>query len=168
MEHRWGRRIAVDIPIDVSTLGDSQARAQLANVSFTGALIKADCILRIRSRIQIALKSPTGHESEVLRIAAIVTHKHAEGIGVEWCDMGSTTVTQLLRVATTPSFAAVVRFSISGGLAPRKHPYNAGLGSTSYAGLMESVNDRVSAGNANAAMHTCARSFASRRRSNDE
>jgi hypothetical protein len=87
MEHRWGRRIAVDIPIQMATPGAAQARAQLANVNFTGALIKAELILRIRRRILIALKWPARQDSEVLHIGALVTHNHAQGSawrGAKW------------------------------------------------------------------------------------
>ena len=97
MEHRWGRRIAVDIPIQIATAGAAQAGAQLANLSFTGTLIKAEFLLRIRCRILIALKRPYRLEGELSHIAALVTHNHAQGIGVEWCEMGSATVIQLLR-----------------------------------------------------------------------
>jgi hypothetical protein len=123
MEHRWGERIAVDLPIDVATRLAPQARALLVNVSFTGALIKADFLLRIRSRIQIALKWPPQRGDEGFNIAAVVTHNHEQGIGVEWCHIGSAAVRRLLRAAPCSSAA--------GGLTPRSHAHEAGWRSTS-------------------------------------
>jgi hypothetical protein len=118
-----------------------------------------------RGRERLAPSPPSEPGVQFSRDGALQSVVSASGLARQ--SVG-TAVMQLLRAATTPSVDAGVRFSSSGGLAPRKYPYDAGLRPTSYASVMESVSERVMAGSANAAMHTPAPSFASHRRLNDE
>ena len=118
MEHRWGQRMVVDIPIRMTianTLLWMQAR--LENLSVTGALVTADRIPRLLSLVQIVIgtwPSRLGHD---LSINAYVARHYRHGIGVEWCESASTTVTELLKAARDPSLsrqhARVVNFAKS-------------------------------------------------------
>ncbi len=102
MEHRWGRRIAVDIPIRIGLPGGSPStRARIANFSVTGALIKADFALRVRSRIHIVVDTAPRPAPYCISVEAFVTHNHRHGIGVEWCELASPGVTALMRAAIT-------------------------------------------------------------------
>jgi hypothetical protein len=114
MEHRWGRRIAVDIPIQMGSVEASLLRrASLVNFSVSGALIRADFPLRLRSRIQIVLESPLREKRDSLSIAAFVAHNHRHGIGVKWCELGSPAVTEWLRAVTAAILAASSRLSVA-------------------------------------------------------
>ncbi len=100
MEHRWGRRMAVEIPIQMVAKGSSLTSALIANLSVTGALIKADCQLCMRSRVQVFVESPTRPQKDALILAAYVAGNCRHGIGVEWDDLASPRVTQLLQAVT--------------------------------------------------------------------
>ena len=103
MEHRWGRRIGVNIPVQICA-PDARLvrRAYLANLSITGALVQAEFRLRTRSRIRIVvLDSAVPRHIVALSVEAFVTHDHLHGIGVEWCDLAPAAVRDLLRAVTT-------------------------------------------------------------------
>jgi hypothetical protein len=109
MEHRWGRRIAVEIPIQMVAKGISLKSALMANLSVTGALIKADCELRVLSRIQILVESPTRPQKDALILAAYVAGNYRHGIGVEWCEWASPRVTELLQAVTASPWSHTSR-----------------------------------------------------------
>jgi hypothetical protein len=112
MEHRWGRRIAVDIPVKVVAPGVSLMRpAQLADLSVTGALIKAEFTLRVRSRIQIVVEA-------------------------------TPTVTELLRAVTLPIAAATRHHGDPVGLSPPKAPFFGSSPSIPAAGRSASLDER--------------------------
>ncbi len=101
MEHRWGRRIVVDIPVLMTTADSSlNTPAQLANLSITGALIKADLRPRVLSRVQIVFGSSLNRLGHLLIIPAYVVHNHQHGIGVEWLESASPAVTDLVGAAS--------------------------------------------------------------------
>jgi len=100
MEHRWGRRVAVDIPIQVTSEDMLFMReAHLANLSITGAMIRADFRPRLLSRVQIVFGSSTSPQPDAPSIAAYVARNNRHGIGIEWCELASPIVTGLLRAA---------------------------------------------------------------------
>lgn len=103
MEHRWGRRVMVDIPIQVTVADPPRLhRARLANVSVSGALIEADYTLRVLARLIVLLESSHTPADPIGGIAAYVARSHPHGFGVEWCDRDSQAVTDLIRAATAP------------------------------------------------------------------
>ncbi len=100
MEHRWGRRVAVDIPIQLTSADVLFMReAHLANLSITGAMIRADFRPRLLSRVQIVFGSSLTPEPDSPTIAAYVARNNRYGIGIEWCEVASPIVTELLRTA---------------------------------------------------------------------
>jgi len=94
MEHRWGRRIGVHIPIQLAGRGIPWKQALLANISVTGALIEAEFSFRVLSRIEVLVGSS--------RVVAFIARQHRRGVGVEWCELAPPAVTELLRAAAAP------------------------------------------------------------------
>jgi len=103
MEHRWGRRITVEIPIQMVAQGSLRS-GLVANLSVTGALIKADYQLRMLTRVQIFFESPTRPQKDALILAAYVTGNYRHGIGVEWSELASRSVTELFHAVTASSW----------------------------------------------------------------
>ena len=101
MEHRRGRRIAVDIPIEIAVWDAAIIRkAQLANWSITGALIKADFQIRALSRVRIVFDCWAQLSGGALSIDAYIARNHQHGIGVEWYELASPAVTKLFSEVT--------------------------------------------------------------------
>ncbi len=98
MEHRWGRRIEVDIPIHV-TLASAplMKRAQLSNLSMTGGLIKADFKFRVLSRVHVVFGPLLNDLSATPNLTGYVARDYRHGIAVEWFGWSSPAVTDFLR-----------------------------------------------------------------------
>jgi len=97
MEHRWGQRFAVDLPIRLSVplLGETQSR--LTNLSLSGGFITTQMKVRVLSRLQVFIEVPGDALQDAVSIAAFVARKADHGIGVEWCDFAPAVVARLLR-----------------------------------------------------------------------
>jgi hypothetical protein len=95
-EHRWGRRIAVDIPVEVATQVSPAFHGHLKNLSLSGALLEADHELRLHAHVEVNIKLPeTRHNA--IRIMARVTRLSEGAAGVEWREFAPDEVRDLLR-----------------------------------------------------------------------
>jgi hypothetical protein len=101
MEHRWGERVGVDIPVRVTGHPFTVRTGRLANLSVSGGFIRAEFDLRLLSRIQIAIEMPQRSKHEAPVVAAYVARKFKDGIGIEWCEFAPPAVISMLQ-----SFAA--------------------------------------------------------------
>jgi hypothetical protein len=97
MEHRWGERIKVDIPVQIAAPPLSLRPARIANLSLSGACIKADYDLRALSRVEVVIALPFKAGGESSRITAYVTRSNKSGIGVEWCEYAPPVVNELMQ-----------------------------------------------------------------------
>jgi len=97
MEHRWGQRIGVDLPVRVTAHAFSTRTGRIANFSVSGAYIMADFELRLLSRITIAIEEPRRSKYDAPSVDAYVTRKYKDGIGIEWCQFAPPEISQLLQ-----------------------------------------------------------------------
>ena len=121
MEHRWGERIRVDIPVKISGHPFNVRVGRLANLSVSGAFLEADFDLRMLSRIQVTIDLPrVKHEAPF--IPAYIARKYKGGIGIEWCEFAPQPISELLHMLSirrhsplrrpeVPSAIAVTRLS---------------------------------------------------------
>jgi hypothetical protein len=96
MEHRWGERVGLDLPVRITAHPFSVRHGRLINLSVSGAMIKADYDLRVLSRIQVVIEMPHRTRSEAPSVAAYVTRSTKAGIGIEWCEFSPVVVSELL------------------------------------------------------------------------
>jgi hypothetical protein len=96
MEHRWGERIRVYIPVRLAEAALSRPLARIVNLSLSGACIEADHALRPLSRIAVILDSPFKPDGDTSPITAYVTRSSKNGAGVEWCEYAPLVITQLM------------------------------------------------------------------------
>jgi hypothetical protein len=103
MEHRWGKRVQVDFPVRVMAHRFAVRDGRLADLSVSGALVKADFEARLLSRIQVAIDLPLWPKHESPIVEAYVTRRYKHEFGIEWCEFAPRAVSELLRaVATRP------------------------------------------------------------------
>lgn len=100
-ECRWGDRLRVDIPIQVSTNTAADAEGCMKNLSLSGALVRTEVEFGIHALVRITLKMPPPSK-RAATIAAYVSRKAQEGVGVEWCEFAPPIVKDLLRSPTMP------------------------------------------------------------------
>jgi PilZ domain len=97
MEHRWGERVGVDIPVRLTAHPFAVRHGRLMNLSVSGASIKADFDLRPLSRIQVVIELPHRSRCEAPSIAAYVTRTSKDSVGIEWCEFAPPAVSELLQ-----------------------------------------------------------------------
>jgi hypothetical protein len=95
MEHRWGERVRVNIPVHVSAAAVAGFGGCMKNLSLSGALVKSDCELRLHSQIEVHIELPSPPCIAIVK--AHVSRKLKEGVGIEWCEFAPTIVKNLLR-----------------------------------------------------------------------
>jgi hypothetical protein len=100
-ESRWGERVTVNIPVQVSADAFAGADGCMKNLSLSGALMKADVDLRLHSLIEVSIKMPSQSQSAEA-ITAYVSRRVKEGVGVEWCEFAPSVVKDLLRSPSIP------------------------------------------------------------------
>jgi hypothetical protein len=100
MEHRWGTRIAVHIPVRVTAENSSVVRiGKITNLSLSGGFISGFGF-RPLSRIHVSLEYPLPLQRPVDRLAAFVARVCEGGAGIVWCDFAPRTVAEILRAKT--------------------------------------------------------------------
>ena len=85
MEHRWGHRIGVDLPVRITGNPFSVRAGRLVNLSVSGAFILTGGDLRKLSRVLIVIANPSMARHEAPTLAAYVARKLGDGFGIEWC-----------------------------------------------------------------------------------
>ena len=96
LEHRWGERFQLDLPVQLAVNTVSGIDARLKNLSLSGALIEADFSLRIHTAIEIKLPMPLS-EQPATGVKAYVIRKFNDKVGIEWRDFAPHPIKELLR-----------------------------------------------------------------------
>jgi hypothetical protein len=101
MEHRWGTRIAVHIPVRVTAAYSSVVRiGRLTNLSLSGGFITGFGF-RPLSRIQVSVEYPLLLQRPVEKLAALVARVCDDGAGIVWCEFAPRAVVELLRTVAS-------------------------------------------------------------------
>jgi len=95
IEHRWGRRFRVNIPVRAA-VSSSEIECRLRNLSLSGALMKSEHDFRLNTLIEIIISLPLLAEGRA-KVKAHVTRKLNEGVAIEWCEFAPHAVKELLR-----------------------------------------------------------------------
>ena len=74
---------------------------RLADLSVSGALVRAEFEARVLSRIQVALDSPLWPKHESPIVEAYVARRYKHEFGIEWCEFAPHAVSELLRAVVT-------------------------------------------------------------------
>ncbi len=100
LEHRWGERFALDLPVQLAVNTVSGIDARLKNVSLSGALLEADFALRIHTVIDIKVPMPLSRQPATV-LKAYVIRKFNDKVGIEWRDFAPHPIKELLRSLVT-------------------------------------------------------------------
>jgi hypothetical protein len=98
LEHRWGARVPVNIPVHVSVSAAtvSEANGCMKNLSLSGALMQSDCDLRLHALIEVRIELPPPSPRAAV-VKAHVSRKFKECVAIEWCEFAPNIVKDLLR-----------------------------------------------------------------------
>jgi hypothetical protein len=89
MEHRWGARTRVDVPVQVDC-GSTLLLGVLRDASVSGAFLCTAAQLEVLSSVRVTLRS-SGET-----ITAHVVRRSSEGFGLEWLELAPREVLALL------------------------------------------------------------------------
>ena len=95
IEHRWGRRFRVNIPVRAA-VSSSEIDCRLKNLSLSGALMKSEHEFRLNTLIEVIINLPLLAEGRAT-VKAHVTRKLNQGVAIEWCEFAPHAVKELLR-----------------------------------------------------------------------
>ena len=99
MEHRWGKRIEVDVPVTLRLASGELVPGRIANVSLSGAFIRAQPRLPSLGRVAVQLQADESWEGQPRTVwAHIVRHEHG-GAGLEWSEFSPAPICALLAEA---------------------------------------------------------------------
>jgi hypothetical protein len=105
MEHRWGERIVVDIPVQVSVPPLIIGIGRITDISISGAWISGRFDLPPLARAFIVFDLSLGGARESLPLACFVARVRAEGMGVEWRELAPQIVSDLMLFAAGTNHA---------------------------------------------------------------
>jgi hypothetical protein len=88
MEHRWGERFTVDLPVRLRSGHRLIGAGRLRNLSISGALVQTE--LRLTALAPIDVEVRVGSSREMLE--AFVTRQDEGALGIEWLEVGPAVV----------------------------------------------------------------------------
>lgn len=95
LEHRWGARVRVDLPVRLSASALGEVDGRIENLSLSGALVKSECELRLHTLLEVRIDLRPLSRAAVLD--AHVSRKLKQGAGIEWCEFAPAIVKELMR-----------------------------------------------------------------------
>ena len=95
MEHRWGQRVPLDLPVRLELAGELLAHGRIQDASISGAYVTTDTRFPALAAIEVVLRTPSGRTA----LPACVVRRADGGVGLEWRDMACPSLVALLRDA---------------------------------------------------------------------
>jgi len=101
MEHRWGQRVTVEVPVRLEVGGRPLGRGILRNASISGALIESALELPVFSNLVVSIPAVGDLPASIVRCTA-------GRLAIEWRDMGCPSIVTLLERVTGQRATALV------------------------------------------------------------
>jgi len=83
MEHRWGHRFSVSIPVRLTLSSGVVVWGRIRDLSASGAFVESVYSLPLSALVTLELRN-----CPVPVLSASVVRLDAEGVGLEWCELG--------------------------------------------------------------------------------
>lgn len=96
---RFGQRVPVEVQVGLLFDGREQARGTIRNASISGALIATSLELPLHANLVVTFSRP-GKSPATLALDACVVRLDPIGLAIEWRDMGSVDIVDLLEHAS--------------------------------------------------------------------
>src|SRR5689334_17339545 len=83
MEHRWGERVKLDLPVRLELAGELLAHGRLRNASISGAHVATGSKFPVLASVDVVLLTPRAPAGRLV-LPACVVRRDDEGLGIEW------------------------------------------------------------------------------------
>ena len=93
---RFGRRVPFDLPVSLGVDGRAAGQGFIRNASVSGALIETALELPLHTNLVVTLTISGAGAPAVRALNACVVRLDTVGLGIEWRDMASVDITELL------------------------------------------------------------------------
>jgi hypothetical protein len=97
MEHRWGRRVPVDLDVQIFADPASAGWGRLRDISISGGFIET--ALRTPVLSALCMTVPATRYGDASVVHAAVVRNDVDGVGVEWFDGAADAVAALMQEA---------------------------------------------------------------------
>jgi hypothetical protein len=87
MEHRWGERLTIDVPVKLRSGCTPALAGYMCQVSISGALVATAAVMPLASRIEVELAG--------CDVPAWVVRREEGYLAVEWCELAPAPVLAL-------------------------------------------------------------------------
>jgi len=122
MEHRWGQRIATDVPVNLVGAPAAIGVGRILNASVTGALVQTRLPLPLLSLVYIETAESVSRLGSIGRLVGCVVRRGAGEIGIEWCDTDADPALRLLAVLRDDAPLRSAHFARSTASSAREIP----------------------------------------------
>ena len=100
MEHRWGHRIQLEVPVTLRVDGQTLGRGVLRSASISGALIETSLELPVYAHLLITLAAAGNPAVSAAPLHACVVRSEPCRLAVEWHDMACPQIVSMLERAS--------------------------------------------------------------------
>lgn len=100
MEHRWGQRVTLEVPVRLYFNDAALGRGLLRNVSASGALIETSLEIPVFANLVVALPASGEASPQIHELPASVVRRVPAGVAVEWRDMACPAIVALIERVT--------------------------------------------------------------------
>jgi hypothetical protein len=97
MEHRWGRRVRVDIDVQILADPASAGWGRVRDISISGGFIETALKIPVLSTLELTV--PAAGRTAARILSAVVVRSDVDGVGVEWLDGESDVICALIEEA---------------------------------------------------------------------
>ena len=111
----------MELPVRISAHPFAVRTGKLLNLSVSGAFLKIDFPMRPLSQVQVILELPQRFRCEAPAIAAYVTRRHKDGVGIEWCAFAPPEVSALLQAYTERRHMRLRKPDVPAAIAMTRH-----------------------------------------------
>ena len=98
VEHRWGKRIQLNLPVQLDFGAEPLIGGRTANVSLSGAFVITREPVPSQARIDVQFE-PRRPRNAKIRVPAYIVRRTAHGIGLEWHAFAPPEIEALLAIS---------------------------------------------------------------------
>lgn len=107
MEHRWGKRVPLDLTVTLDWGVSKGLAGHLRDVSLSGGYIEGVRLIPLWAGVYVELQGLTGKQGEWDRVKGYVVRSEPNGVALEWADFAPRAVRRLVAAFDRSVIAAV-------------------------------------------------------------